>query len=217
MAGLQPEEETPDERRTPPKRESIWSVSEQWRAVYFPLFTTLTIIGAGYVVWHGITHRPQGDIHDAIVVIILRLAPTIIVSAGVSVVVTELGRYSAMLSDILREKTDKWIAKSRKEDREKALAKGIAEGRAEGQAEGRAEGQAEGRAEKLKAAPKGKSCGRTGMSGVWSTKPRLSLLTNRRRPSTKRPANWSAGLRRLTRRANADINLRLWHPARWCH
>ena len=90
---------------------------------------------AGYVVWHGTTHRPTGDVHDAIVAVILRLAPTIIVSAGASVVVTELGRYAAMLSDILREKVDKWIAKSRQEDREKALAKGLAEGLAAGQAE----------------------------------------------------------------------------------
>ena len=109
------------------QRESIWSVSRRWKAVYFPLFTTLTIVGAGYVVWHGITHRPQGDVHDAIVAIILRLAPTLIVSAGASVVVTELGRYAAMLSDILREKTDKWIAKKRKEELEKATAQGRAE------------------------------------------------------------------------------------------
>ena len=47
-----------------------------------------------------------------------------------------------MLSDILREKTDKWIAKSRKEDREKAHAAGLAEGRAEGQVEGHATGLA---------------------------------------------------------------------------
>ena len=99
------------------------------------------------MVWHGITHRPQGDVHDAIVAIILRLAPTIIVSAGTSVVVTELGRYAAMLSDILREKVDKWIAKSREEDREKARAKGLAEGLAEGRAIGLDEGLAEGRAE----------------------------------------------------------------------
>ena len=32
-----------------------------------------------------------------------------------------------MLSDILREKTDKWIAKSRRDDREKARAQGHAE------------------------------------------------------------------------------------------
>ena len=83
------------------------------------------------MVWHGITHRPQGDVHDAIVAIILRLAPTLIVSAGASVVVTELGRYAAMLSDILREKTDKWIAKKRQEEREKATAKGRSEGRSE--------------------------------------------------------------------------------------
>ena len=38
-----------------------------------------------------------------------------------------------MLSDILREKTDKWIAKSRQEDREKARAGGLAEGHAERQ------------------------------------------------------------------------------------
>lgn len=40
-----------------------------------------------------------------------------------------------MLSDILREKTDKWIAKSRREDLEKAFAKGYAEGLAEARAE----------------------------------------------------------------------------------
>ena len=93
------------------------------------------------MVWHGITHRPEGDIHDAIVAIMLRLAPTIVVAAGASVVVTELGRYASMLSDILREKTDKWIAKSRREDREKAIAQGLAEGIARGTAEGHAERQ----------------------------------------------------------------------------
>ena len=147
-ANLPPEEnEAADEHRTPPQRESIWSVSEQWKALYFPLFTALTIIGAGYVVWHGITHRPEGDIHDALVAIILRLAPTIIVSAGVSFVTTELGRYTAMLSDVLREKTDKWIAKRRKEEREKIRAESQEEARAEGREEGRAEGREEGRAE----------------------------------------------------------------------
>ena len=126
-----------------PKRESIWSVSEQWKAIYFPLFTALTIVGAGYVIWHGVSHRSPGDIHDAIVAIILRLAPTIITSAGASVVATELGRYVAMLSDVLREKTDKWIAKRREEGQEKARAEGVIEGRAEGRTEGRAEGRAE--------------------------------------------------------------------------
>ena len=131
----------PDQPPTPPNRESIWSVSAQWKAVYFPLFTILTIIISGYIIWHGLTHRPPGDIHDAIIAIILRLAPAIIVSAGASVVITELGRYTAMLSDILREKTDKWIAKSRREDREKARAEGRAESQTEARAEGRAENQ----------------------------------------------------------------------------
>ena len=126
----EPESQEGDEQSA--QRESIWSVSRRWKALYFPLFTTLTIIGAGYVVWHGITHRPQGAVHDAIVAIILRLAPTLIVSAGASIVVTELGRYASMLSDILREKTDQWIAKSRKEAREKAIAQGMAQGMAEG-------------------------------------------------------------------------------------
>ena len=102
----------------------------------FPLFTALTILGAGYITWHGATHRPPGDIHDAIVAIIQCLAPAIVVAAGASVVATELGRYTAMLSDVLREKTDKWIAKKRKEGMDKARAEGVAEGRAEGLAEG---------------------------------------------------------------------------------
>ena len=124
-------DEKPDQPPTTPNRESIWSVSAQWKAVYFPLFTILTIIISGYIIWHGLTHRPPGDIHDAIIAIILRLAPAIIVSAGASVVITELGRYTAMLSDILREKTDKWIAKSRREDREKAHSQGHSQGQAE--------------------------------------------------------------------------------------
>lgn len=129
------EPETPGDGPTPPKRESIWSVSAQWKAIYFPLFTALTILGAGYIIWHGLTHRPPGDIHDAIVAIIQRLAPTIVVAAGASVVATELGRYTAMLSDVLREKTDKWIAKKRKEGIEKARAETQAETRAEVHAE----------------------------------------------------------------------------------
>ena len=143
-------DEKPDQPPTTPNRESIWSVSAQWKAVYFPLFTILTIITSGYVIWHGLTHRPPGDIHDAIIAIILRLAPAIIVSAGASVVITELGRYTAMLSDILREKTDKWIAKSRREDLEKAFAQGYAEGLGEVRAKARAQGYAEARAESQK-------------------------------------------------------------------
>ena len=138
---MRQEPETPGDGPAPPKRESIWSVSAQWKAIYFPLFTALTILGAGYIIWHGLTHRPPGDIHDAIVAIIQRLAPTIVVSAGASVVATELGRYTAMLSDVLREKTDKWIAKKRKEGMDKARAEGVVEGRAEGVVEGRAEGE----------------------------------------------------------------------------
>lgn len=149
---MRPDEpETPANGPPPPKRESIWSVSAQWKAIYFPLFTALTILGAGYVTWHGITHRPPGDIHDAIVAIIQRLAPTIVVSAGASVVATELGRYTAMLSDVLREKTDKWIAKKRKEALDKARAEVRAEiaveARAEARAEVAVEARAEGRAE----------------------------------------------------------------------
>ena len=41
-----------------------------------------------------------------------------------------------MLSDVLREKTDKWIARKRKEGMDKARAEGVVEGRAEGLAEG---------------------------------------------------------------------------------
>ena len=124
---MRQEPETSGDGPAPPKRESIWSVSAQWKAIYFPLFTALTILGAGYITWHGATHRPPGDIHDAIVAIILRLAPAIVVSAGASVVATELGRYTAMLSDVLREKTDKWIARKRKEALEKARAEARAE------------------------------------------------------------------------------------------
>ena len=149
------EPEPPGAGPARPKRESIWSVSAQWKAIYFPLFTALTILGAGYIIWHGLTHRPPGDIHDAIVAIIQRLAPTIVVSAGASVVATELGRYTAMLSDVLREKTDKWIAKKRKEALDKVRAEVAAEVRAEVAvevraevvAEVRAEGRIEGRAE----------------------------------------------------------------------
>ena len=86
------EEETAAAIAPATRRESIWSVSERWKALYFPLFTALTIIGVGYVVWHGLTHRPEGDIHDATAAIILRLAPAIIAAAGVSVVTTELVR-----------------------------------------------------------------------------------------------------------------------------
>ena len=46
-----------------------------------------------------------------------------------------------MLSDILREKTDRWIAQKRREKLEKAYAQGYAEGLAEARAEGCAEGQ----------------------------------------------------------------------------
>ena len=50
-----------------------------------------------------------------------------------------------MLSDILREKTDKWIAKHRKEQIDKAFAKGYARGYAKEYAKARAEACAEAR------------------------------------------------------------------------
>ena len=48
-----------------------------------------------------------------------------------------------MLSDILREKTDRWIAKKRREELDKAYARGYARGYAKGYAKGLAKRFAE--------------------------------------------------------------------------
>ena len=47
------QEERP--KRTPPRRESIWSIDTRWLTVYFALFTILSTINMAKVIWYHIT------------------------------------------------------------------------------------------------------------------------------------------------------------------
>ena len=112
------------------RRESIWSVNERWRGLYFAFFLLLMGAGSVFVVWQEAFGAGAGDgVVQWVVDVLAREASVAVASAGLSLWMTEV----VMLSTLLGRKLDERRARL------------LNEGRDEGRKEGREEGQREGR------------------------------------------------------------------------
>ena len=104
------------------RRESIWSVNERWRWLYFAFFLLLMSVSSAFVAWHeAFGAGAGGGVVQWVVDVIAGEASAAVASAGLSLCITE----GVMLSTLL----------SRKMDERKARL--INEGRQEGREEGR--------------------------------------------------------------------------------
>ena len=133
---------------TAERRESIWSVNERWRWLYFTFFLLLMSGSSALVVWHETFGAGAGGgVVQWAVDVVAGLASAAVSSAGLSLCVTEVVMLSTLLSRKLDERKARIFNEGRREGRQEGREEARQEGRREGQEEGRREGQEEGRRE----------------------------------------------------------------------
>ncbi len=105
-------------------RESIWSVPPGLRALYFALFTLLTLAGIGVLVWYEVFVNTADTPAQTMMTIIRSTGAVTVGAAGISLVIMEAPRIIMVVADYF---TKRWLNPLKEKLRE--------EGRAEGQAE----------------------------------------------------------------------------------
>ena len=122
---------TDENGSAPPERESIWSISPGWRTVYFVLFVIQNIAGISLLCWYEIFLRTGDDAIQTILNISHGSGQTAIGSAGITLTITEAGRFIMVLGEQLQ----RWFEK-REDARvarrvDEAVAQAVDEGRGE--------------------------------------------------------------------------------------
>ena len=111
-----------ENRRADDERVSMWSVPRRFRAVYFPLFYFLGIIGIGWSVWYESSRLGSDASHHDIANAVIGKSPAILLLAGfISLVITEG-------SMVLAEMVGDYLKKRRERLEAAAIEKGLAEG-----------------------------------------------------------------------------------------
>ena len=77
---------TPD----PERRVSIWSVPEQWRRLYFAIFSVQAVAFLGLAVWYEIAVATRDSWMEALFAVGANAGPVIAVAAAESVILTEV-------------------------------------------------------------------------------------------------------------------------------
>ena len=157
--------DAPESAERPDRRESIWSVSERWRWLYFTSFLLLLTGGSSLVAWDTLFGEGAGkSVVQSVLAAFMAEASIAVASAGMSLGITEV----VMLSTLLSRKLDERKARILREGRQAGLAEGrqtgLAEGRQTGLAEGRQAGLAEGRQTGL---AEGRQAGRLAERAEW--------------------------------------------------
>ena len=138
----------PENGGTAERRESIWSVNERWRWLYFTFFLLLMSGSSALVVWHETFGAGAGGgVVQWAVDVVAGWASAAVASAGLSLCITEVVMLSTLLSRKLDERKMRLINEGRREGREEGREEGHEEGRQEGHEEGWREGREEGRLE----------------------------------------------------------------------
>ena len=130
-------------------REAIWSVPNPLRALYFPIFTGISIVIAVNIVGEVNAAHP-----GATWITLTREAAAEFAPAGIGIaiatltalqgVATIMAIYQYITNRFTLPVIQRHLAEGRQEGREEGRAEGREEGRAEGREEGRAEGREEG-------------------------------------------------------------------------
>ena len=120
------------------RRESVWSVNEGWRQLYFALFLLLMGAGSAFTLLREAYERAADKaVIESLADIFVGEAAASVASAGIALWITEVVMLSTMLARKLDERKARILREGRREGRQ--------EGRREGRQEGRQEGLREGR------------------------------------------------------------------------
>ncbi len=116
------------------RRESIWSVGEPWRWLYFTFFLLLMGAGSSLVGWDTLFGEgADRGMVQLLLAAFMAQAAVSVASAGMSLGITEV----VMLSTMLARKLDERKARILREGRQEGRQDGLREGRQEGLREGR--------------------------------------------------------------------------------
>ncbi len=122
------------------RRESIWSVGEPWRRLYFTFFLLLMGAGSSLVGWDTLFGEGGNEgMVQLLLAAFMAEAAVSVASDGMSLGITEV----VMLSTMLARKLDERKARILWEGRQDGLREGRQEGRLEGRQEGRLAERAE--------------------------------------------------------------------------
>ena len=122
------------------RRESIWSVGEPWRWLYFTFFLLLMGAGSSLVGWDTLFGEGADEgVVQLLLAAFMAQAAVSVASAGMSLGITEV----VMLSTMLARKLDERKARILREGRQEGRQEGMREGRLAGLAEGSAVRDAE--------------------------------------------------------------------------
>ena len=118
----------PENGGTAERRESIWSVNERWRWLYFTFFLLLMSVSSALVVWHETFGAGAGGgVVQWAVDVVAGLASAAVASAGLSLCITEVVMLSTLLSRKLDERKARLINEGRREGREEGRVRERAE------------------------------------------------------------------------------------------
>ena len=118
----------PESAASAERRESIWSVSERWRWLYFAFFLLLMSVSSAFILWYeAFGAGAGGGVVQWVVDVIAGEASAAVASAGLSLCITE----GVMLSTLLGRKLDERKARLINEGRREGHEKGREEGREE--------------------------------------------------------------------------------------
>ena len=123
---MPPNDDAPESAERPDRRESIWSVSERWRWLYFAFFLLLLGGGSALVAWDTLFGESAGrGVVQSILAAFMAEASVAVASAGMSLGMTEV----VMLSTLLGRKLDERKERILREGRQAGLAEGRQAGR----------------------------------------------------------------------------------------
>ena len=106
----------PESAASAERRESIWSVSERWRWLYFAFFLLLMSVSSAFIIWYeAFGAGAGGGVVQWVVDVIAGEASAAVASAGLSLCITEGVMLSTLLGRKLDERKARLINEGRRE------------------------------------------------------------------------------------------------------
>jgi len=104
-------------------RESVWSVNERWRQLYFTLFLLLMGAGSSFTLWREAFERAADKpVLQSLVDIFAGEAAASVASAGIALWITEVVMLSTMIGRKLDERKARILREGRREGRQEGRA-----------------------------------------------------------------------------------------------
>ena len=113
-----PPNDAPESAERPDRRESIWSVSERWRWLYFAFFLLLLGGGSALVAWDTLFGASAGKgVVQSMLAAFMAEASVAVASAGMSLGMTEVVMLSTLLGRKLDERKERILREGRQAGR----------------------------------------------------------------------------------------------------